>query len=152
MSALDMFIEGLSWVFIVSGSFFAIVGAFGSLRFPDFWSRLHAASISESAGVILLLVGMALQAGLTLITVKLLIIGIFLFITGPTATHAVANAAYVTGLRPKEGTGLEAPKETSTKTEKPKSKVKVKSKPATKRRKPSSNGKTRANGTTRSKG
>ncbi|HGG65907.1 MAG TPA: sodium:proton antiporter, partial [Rhodobacteraceae bacterium] len=50
--------------------------------------------------------GMCLQAGPTLVTVKLLIIGVFLFITGPTSTHAVANAALVTGLRPPEGEGL----------------------------------------------
>ncbi len=99
-------VEIASWAFILAGSFFSIVGAVGIVRFPDFWSRLQAASISESAGMILLIVGMCLQAGFTLVTVKLLIIGIFLFITGPTATHAVANAALTTGLRPKEAEGL----------------------------------------------
>jgi len=101
-----LFIEILSWIFIVAGSAFAIVGAVGIIRFPDFWSRLHAASIADSAGVMLLLVGMSLQAGFTLITVKLIVIGVFLFITGPTATHAVANAAMMSGLRPKEAPGL----------------------------------------------
>ncbi|MEE9387864.1 MAG: monovalent cation/H(+) antiporter subunit G [Paracoccaceae bacterium] len=105
----------LSWLCIVSGSVFLLIGAAGLLRFPDFWSRLHAASITDSAGVILLIIGMCLQAGATLITVKLLIIGIFLFITGPTATHAIANAAFVTGLRPVEGKGLKAPKPTTKK-------------------------------------
>ena len=95
----------LSWVFIVSGSFFAIVGAFGILRFPDFWARLHAASVSDSAGVILLLLGMAMQSGFNLITVKLFIILAFLFITGPTSTHAVANAALVSGLKPRSDVG-----------------------------------------------
>lgn len=99
-------IEAISWILIVSGSFFVIVGAFGTYRFPDFWSRLHAASITDSAGMILLFGGMCMQAGFTLITVKLIIIGVFLFITGPTATHAVANAALVSGLRPKEASGL----------------------------------------------
>lgn len=99
-------VDVLSWILIVGGGVFALIGALGVLRFPDFWSRLHAASVSDSAGVILMIAGMCLQAGWTLITVKLLIIGIFLFITGPTATHAVANAALHTGLRPKEGEGL----------------------------------------------
>ena len=103
---METVILTLSWLFILTGSAFVIVGALGMVRFPDFWSRLHASSISESAGVILLIIGMCLQGGLTLITVKLLIIGVFLFITGPTATHAVANAALVTGLRPQEGEGL----------------------------------------------
>jgi len=101
MTGLETVVHILSWVLIVSGSFFVIVGAVGILRFPDFWSRLHAASISDSAGVILLLLGMAMQAGLGLITIKLFIILAFLFITGPTSTHAVANAALVSGLRPK---------------------------------------------------
>lgn len=99
---MDTIVNIVSWILIVSGSFFAIVGAVGTLRFPDFWSRLHAASISDSAGVILLLVGMMLQAGPGLIAVKLLIILAFLFITGPTSTHAVANAAFVSGLRPRQ--------------------------------------------------
>lgn len=99
---METVITILSWIFIVSGSFFAIIGAVGTLRFPDFWARLHAASISDSAGVILLLLGMMLQAGLGLITIKLIIILIFLFITGPTATHAVANAALVSGLKPRQ--------------------------------------------------
>jgi multicomponent Na+:H+ antiporter subunit G len=58
--------------------------------------------------MILLLVGMCLQAGLTLITIKLIVIGAFLFITGPTATHAVANAALMSGLLPKAAKGLKA--------------------------------------------
>lgn len=101
MSNLDTLLQILSWVLIISGSFFVVIGAIGTLRFPDFWARLHAASVTESGGVILLLGGMCIQAGLTLITVKLLIIGLFLFITGPTSTHAVANAALVSGLKPK---------------------------------------------------
>lgn len=98
---MDMIVEILSWIFILSGSFFAIVGAIGVLRLPDFWTRLHGMSITDSAGVILLILGMCMQAGLTLITVKLLIILAFLFITGPTSSHAVANAALVSGLKPR---------------------------------------------------
>ena len=85
-----------------------LIGGFGTWRLPDFWARLHGASITDSAGVILLITGMCFKAGLTLITVKLIIIGIFLFITGPTAGHAIANAAWVTGLRPTEGDGLQS--------------------------------------------
>lgn len=96
----------LAWVFILGGGFFVVVGAFGTWRLPDFWSRLHAASVTDSAGMILLVTGMCLYSGLTLVTVKLIVIGIFLFITGPTTTHAVANAALVSGLRPNEAEGL----------------------------------------------
>ena len=97
---MGLFFDVFCLILIISGSFFVVVGAFGTYRFPDFWSRLHAASITDSAGVILLLTGMGFYSGLTLITFKLLVIGLFLFITGPTSTHAVANAAFVSGLRP----------------------------------------------------
>ncbi|MEZ5716264.1 MAG: monovalent cation/H(+) antiporter subunit G [Paracoccaceae bacterium] len=98
----------VAWVLMLGGSFFALVGAFGTWRLPDFWSRLHAASVTDSAGMILMIAGMCVYSGLTLVTVKLIVIGIFLFITGPTATHAVANAALVSGLRPQEAEGLVA--------------------------------------------
>jgi multicomponent Na+:H+ antiporter subunit G len=96
----DMLLNILSWVLILSGSAFTLIGAIGTLRFPDFWSRLHAASVSESAGMILLVSGMCLHSGFTLITVKLIIIAIFIFITGPTSTHAVASASLTSGETP----------------------------------------------------
>ena len=70
------------------------------VRFPDFWSRLHALSVLDSAGVLLLLAGLCIQGGWSLITAKLIVIAVFLLLTGPTATHALANAALVSGLRP----------------------------------------------------
>ena len=100
MSDYQGIYEFISWILIVGGTFFVIIGAIGTLRFPDFWARLHAASVTESAGVILLLSGLCIQAGFTLVTFKLLIIGVFLFITGPTSTHAIANAALISGLKP----------------------------------------------------
>lgn len=106
MSLPDTVLDIISWALILSGAFFVIIGAVGTLRFPDFWSRLHAASITDSAGIILMFAGMCVQAGFTLITVKLIIIGVFLFVTGPTSTHAIANAALVSGLRPKEAKGF----------------------------------------------
>ena len=101
MSDYSSIFQFLSWAMIVGGTFFVMIGAIGTLRFPDFWARLHAASVTESAGVILILAGLCLHAGWTLVTVKLIFIGVFLFITGPTSTHAIANAALVSGLRPK---------------------------------------------------
>ena len=104
---MEMVIDILSWICLLGGSFFTIVGALGILRLPDFRARLHASSVAESGGMILIILGLCLQAGISLITVKLIIIGIFLFITGPTSTHAIANAALVTGWRPKLGKGIE---------------------------------------------
>ena len=101
MSDYSSIFQFLSWALISGGTFFTVIGAIGTLRFPDFWARLHAASVTESAGVILLLAGLCLHAGWTLVTAKLIFIGVFLSITGPTSTHAIANAALVSGLRPK---------------------------------------------------
>jgi len=108
MSTLDAVRDILSWAAFLGGGAFLIIGSIGTLRFPDFWSRLHAASVTDSAGMILIVLGMCLQSGFTLVTAKLIIIGIFLFITGPTATHAVANAAFVSGLRPDEATSFKS--------------------------------------------
>ena len=98
---LDMFYDILSWCLIGLGCFFVLIGALGVLKLPEFWSRLHAASVVESAGMILLISGLCIQSGLSLITVKLILLIVFLFLTGPTATHAVASAALVSGMKPK---------------------------------------------------
>lgn len=90
-----------SWFFILAGSASVIISAAGLLRLPDFYTRLHAGGVTDTFGAELLIIGLAIQAGFTLLMVKLLIIGLFLFFTGPTATHAAANAAWVAGLKPR---------------------------------------------------
>lgn len=82
------------------GAALAIVGTVGVLRFPDFYTRLHAASITDTGAATLLLVGMALLAPTWLIVFKLAAIWLFLFLTGPTGSHALANAAHTAGLQP----------------------------------------------------
>ena len=103
MMMVEIFINILSWVLILLGSSLVLIGSIGFFRFPDFWSRLHAASVIDSGGMILIILGMCFQAGFSLITIKLFLIAIFLVITGPSATHAVANAALVSGLSIKNG-------------------------------------------------
>ena len=95
-----MLVDILSWVAILGGVTLLIIGSLGVVIFPDFWSRIHAASVAESGGMILVVLGMCLQAGWSLTSVKLIAIGIFLLITGPTATHAVARAALSSGMKP----------------------------------------------------
>ncbi len=97
---MDTILYYLSWIFIITGSFFAIIGAIGILRFPDFYSRQHAAGITDSLGAGFLLLGLMIQGGLTLVTVKLFMILTLLFITSPVTTHAVAQAAQKSGLKP----------------------------------------------------
>ena len=88
--------EIFSWIFILLGSLLILIGSIGLIRLPDFWSRLHGASITDTGGVLFLLIGMMIQAGSIWIFLKLVAIGIFLFVSSPTASHAIANAAYVT--------------------------------------------------------
>jgi len=74
--------------------------AIGLLRMPDFYTRMHAASVIETLGAGLILLGLLLQAGFTLVAVKLLMVGLLIFFASPTATHALARAAMVRGLKP----------------------------------------------------
>lgn len=96
-SAVDV----ASWALLLAGGFFCIVGGVGVLRMPDFYTRVHAASVSDSVGAGLLLAGLMLQAGWTLVAAKLAIIGLLIFFTSPAATHALAAAAMGRGLAPR---------------------------------------------------
>jgi multicomponent Na+:H+ antiporter subunit G len=96
-----MFLELVSWVCLVAGALLSIVGGIGMHRFPDFYSRIHAASTTDTLCAVLILLGLGLQAGLSLASFKLFLIFGFLFFTSPTATHALANAALHGGLKPK---------------------------------------------------
>lgn len=87
-------------LFCLLGGVLAIIGSIGVLRFPDFYTRLHAASITDTGAVLAMLLGMAILAPHWLVLVKLLAIAIFLFLTGPTASHAIANAAHTAGVEP----------------------------------------------------
>jgi multicomponent Na+:H+ antiporter subunit G len=93
-------IDAASWICLVGGSFFCVVGGVGIVRMPDFYTRLHAASLIETLGAGLLLLGLILQAGFTLITAKLVVLGLLIFFTSPAATHALARAAMTRGLAP----------------------------------------------------
>ena len=97
---LAIAVEWASWAMFILGGFVLLVGAFGMIRLPDVWSRIHAAGMIDTLGVALILGGMMLQGGLTLATLKLFLIGLFIFIAGPAATHAIANAAWASGIRP----------------------------------------------------
>jgi multicomponent Na+:H+ antiporter subunit G len=97
-----------SWAAILAGGFLIVTGGIGVLRFPDLYTRMHAASVTDTGGAGLVLFGLMLQAGLTLVTVKLVLILWFLLFTGPVSTHALAKAALHGELEPlvdEEGEG-----------------------------------------------
>ena len=100
MSLVDIACDIATALTFTVGSIFVLIGAFGIVRLPDFWSRLHAAGVIDTAGAELILLGMMFQTGWDIATIKLILIAFFIFITSPTATHAVTNAAFVAGLRP----------------------------------------------------
>ena len=95
-----MIVDILSWFCLVSGGLVGIVGAIGIHRFPDFYSRQHAAGITDTLCAMLILLGLGLQAGLSLAAFKLILIFLFLFLTSPTASHVLANVAMHDGLKP----------------------------------------------------
>ena len=84
----------------VGGGFFVLVGGIGALRMPDLFTRMHAASLTDTLGSLLILSALMLQYGLSLATLKLAAVTIFLLFTSPVASYALANAAVLSGHRP----------------------------------------------------
>jgi multicomponent Na+:H+ antiporter subunit G len=93
-------IEIASWMFILLGSFFTVVGAIGLVRMPDVFTRMHAGSVIDTLGVGFLVLGMCLQAGPSLVTLKLLFLLALFFFSGPVVTHALAQACLHEGVLP----------------------------------------------------
>ena len=93
----------LSIILLSLGGLFMLIGAVGVIRFPDFYTRLHAAGMGDTLGQGLVLLGLALPVfavGFGQVAFKLLLIMLFVFVFNPTATHALARGAWVVGLKP----------------------------------------------------
>lgn len=97
---MSIVLDILSWVLLTVGGISVLIGGIGALRLPDLFTRMHAASVTDSIGAILILVGIMLQAGLSLATIKLAAILVFLLFTSPTASNALAAAAIIAGHKP----------------------------------------------------
>ena len=80
--------------------FLIISGAVGVLRFPDFFTRMHAAGVTETLATTLILLGLMLLAGWSIMSFKLLLILLFILITSPVASHALTKAALHGNLQP----------------------------------------------------
>jgi len=100
-----MLLDAASWMLLLIGGAFCVIGATGLLRMPDFFTRQHAAGLVDTLGAGSILLGLMLQAGPTLVTVKLIAIGVLLFFTSPVATHALARAALARGVAPELAEG-----------------------------------------------
>lgn len=88
---------------LAGGLFFVLAGTIGVIRLPDFYTRLHAAGMTDTLGAELILFALIIQSDSWQVIAKLLLVAFFLFVTSPTATHAVAHAAYRAGEKPKLG-------------------------------------------------
>lgn len=91
---------GIAMLSIAGGIFFVFAGALGVLRLPDFFTRIHAAGMTDTLGLELILFGLIVQSDSFLLSLKFLLVAFFLLLTSPTATHAIADAAYHAGLKP----------------------------------------------------
>jgi multicomponent Na+:H+ antiporter subunit G len=96
--------ESIFWlitaVLLISGSIFSIIGGIGICRLPEFFSRMHGAGITDTMGAGMILLGLMVQAGVSLVTFKLIVILFFLLVTSPSSCHALAQSAIAHGLEP----------------------------------------------------
>ncbi len=88
--------EILASIIMLIGLFFFAVGTVGLLRMPDIYTRMHATTKCDTLGVSLILGGIVLNIGLSWLSLKLILIIIFIWLTNPTAAHAIGRAAYDT--------------------------------------------------------
>ena len=103
---METALQLLSWGLVLAGAFFMLTGALGLLRFPDVFTRMHAAGMTDTMGAGLILAGLCFQGdGIT--ALRLLLILAFLWFTSPVSTHALARAALQGGLRPVVGKGAQ---------------------------------------------
>lgn len=100
MFGLDLIVNGITVALFVIGLFFMFSGAIGFLRFPDFYTRLHATGKCDTLGEILIIIALIIYDGLSPLSAKLLFLSFFMLLANPAGTHAMMRAAYVTGVRP----------------------------------------------------
>ena len=97
---MEMLLSWLSGGALLLGTVALLVGALGLVRLPNLFSRIHAVGMMDTAGVAFITLGMLIHEGFSLVSVKLAIVGVFLFFTSPIATHAVAQVAHRSGFSP----------------------------------------------------
>ena len=96
MNAFDV----LSLTLVTAGAFFLLVGSIGVVRLPDFYARTHATGKSDTLGLVLAILGIAVHEGFSLTDWKLVAVVVFVALTNPVGTHALARSAYLSGLHP----------------------------------------------------
>lgn len=94
-----MIAEIIAKILMGIGAFFGIVGGIGVLRMPDVYTRIHSETLCVVGGAIAILIGICFLEGYSPNTLKALIIAIFLFVTNPVGSHAIARAAHKSGIK-----------------------------------------------------
>ena len=92
--------EIIGALLLVAGAFFMLVGSIGIIRLPDFYARTHAATNVDTLGIFLFVIGLAVKEGAQLVTLKLVIVALFILLVNPVGTHALASSALAYGLKP----------------------------------------------------
>jgi len=87
-------------VLIALGLAFMVITALGLMRLPDFYSRVHAVSKSETLGIMLVLLGLILHEGATMVSLKIGLILVFVAVANPVGAHLLTRAALHTGQMP----------------------------------------------------
>mgnify|MGYP002621728663 CR=1 FL=1 len=93
-------INGIAYFFVITGAIAIVIGLIGVYRMPDFFTRLHAASVVDTLGTMFITLGLILYSGINLVSVKLMLIMLFILITTPAAAHALAKSALHGKLQP----------------------------------------------------
>lgn len=96
---MELLLDIASWALLSIGGAFVLIGGIGVLRMPNLFTRIHASSLTDTMGSVMIIGGVMLQAGLSLASIKLAAILLFLLLTSPTASNALASAALLAGHR-----------------------------------------------------
>lgn len=97
---MQLLIDIASWICLLTGGLLGIIGAIGLFRFPDIYTRLHAASVTDTSCMGLIILGLILQAGFGMMLLKLLLLMLILAYTSPTVVHILIKTALHEGPEP----------------------------------------------------
>ncbi|MCF8467102.1 MAG: monovalent cation/H(+) antiporter subunit G [Sneathiella sp.] len=98
---IDLLLDIGTWILLIAGSILLLITGLGLLRLPDLYTRIHAGGMADTLATFLIFVGLSLQSGFSLVTVKLLLVIVFVFFTSPVSSYALAQGSFVAGLKPK---------------------------------------------------
>ncbi|NJO38311.1 MAG: monovalent cation/H(+) antiporter subunit G [Rhizobiales bacterium] len=97
---MAILLDIVTFVCLAGGIVSMLIGSYGLLKLPDLFARMHAAGMVDTLGLGLIVIGLMVQGGFSLISFKLFLIIVFVLYTGPAVTHALAQAALNAGLKP----------------------------------------------------